>query len=117
MAANPHRGEVAITLGGREYVARPSWSAVVQWESVTGRSTVEMLAEASRLAPRISDLVHVLHRALEAGGADLTAEQVYELINEDSVFNYFGPFASLLSGALTGGREVKAGNAERPVGQ
>jgi hypothetical protein len=44
MTANPHRGEVAVTLAGTTYVLRPTFAAIAAIETATGAG-VYALAE------------------------------------------------------------------------
>jgi hypothetical protein len=114
MTANPHRGEVAVVLGGVAYPARPTYSAILAWEEATCRTTTEILMRFAAGVFTLRELTAVIHAALVAGGANLASDAVGEMIVDAGQTEMLPPAGKLLRNALTGGREPSAGEAPAP---
>ena len=114
MQANPLRGEVAVVLGGVTYSARPTYTAILSWEGETNRTTTEILMRFAAGVFTLRELTAVIHAALTAGGAKLTADAVGEMIVDAGQTELLPPAGTLLRNALTGGREPAAGEAQAP---
>jgi hypothetical protein len=106
---NPHRGEVAVTLGGVDYAARPDYTAIVAWEERSGRITADLALRFGAGVFAMRELVAVIHAALVSGGAKLPVEEVGRLVVEEGALDLLKPAAVLLRNALTGGKEPKPG--------
>jgi hypothetical protein len=106
---NPHRGEVAVTLGGVDYAARPDYTAIVAWEERSGRITADLALRFGAGVFAMKELVAVIHAALVSGGAKLPVEEVGRLVVEEGALDLLKPAAILLRNALTGGKEPRPG--------
>jgi len=109
MIANPHRGEVAVTLAGQQYAARPTYAAVVKWETATGRTSTELLLRFASGNFAAAEVVAVLHAALAAGGTTMPADQLGELVISEGLTDQLEAAGKLLRNSLTGGKEPKPG--------
>jgi Phage tail tube protein, GTA-gp10 len=109
MTANPHRGEVAVTLAGQQYAARPTYTAVVKWETATNRTSTELLLRFASGNFAAHEVVAVLHAAITAGGAAMPVDQLGELVIAEGLTDQLEPAGKLLRNSLTGGKEPRAG--------
>ena len=101
--ANPHRGEVEITLAGKTWTMRPTFQALCEIEDKTG-------AELTTLARQIWDgegsvkataiIVSEGIRACHANGPDLNA--VGEAIVSEGLNSVLEPVVLYLVAAITG---------------
>ncbi len=83
---NPHRGEVALSLGGARYTLCLTLGALAELEAAFGAEDLMALAErfaSGRLASR--DLVALLAAALRGGGHPLTDAEVAALPLSDGL--------------------------------
>lgn len=99
--ANIQRGEVSVTLGGRDYVLRPTFAALAEIESLAGRGLVAL---AQRFLDRqfgLNDVLAVLGPAIKAGGAK-PPEKLGDAVAAAGVLNLAGPIARFLALALSG---------------
>lgn len=75
--ANPHRGEVALTVNGRAQVLRLSLGALVELEQALGAdSLMDLVARFENGTFRTRDILAVLYAALCAGGWDGTPQDL-----------------------------------------
>jgi Phage tail tube protein, GTA-gp10 len=99
--ANIQRGEVTVTLGGRDYVLRPTFAALAEIESLAGRGLVPL---AQRFLDRqfgLADVLAVLGPAIKAGGSK-PPENLGDAVVAAGVLNLAGPIARFLAHALSG---------------
>ncbi len=108
-AANEHRGEIDMVLGGKTYVLRPSFQAIAAFERATGLSLIQ-LTDAARLGSlSMSGAQAVVTECINAAAKrdldKVAPERVGELIYEadGGLFIAQKRLAALLSLASTGG--------------
>lgn len=114
-AANPWRGEVPVTLAGVEYTGRPSYSAILQWETATGRTSTELMVRLSGGLFALAELTAIVHAALNAGGHKLPLDEVGRLVVEEGQVTMLPVAGRLLHNALTGGKEPDVGEQGAPA--
>lgn len=111
--ANERRGEQIVTLGGHEYVMRPSWQAIEAIEAKTGKALAELtiLATAAKLkgleiATIVTECVKADLRHRDKGAeADMwKVERVAELLmdGEGGFFKVITDMVGFLRDAATG---------------
>lgn len=66
--ANEVRGEFEITLEGVTYGMRPSHTAIVAYETATGRSTSILAAQARAQAMSLADMAIIVTECVKAWG-------------------------------------------------
>lgn len=108
MAANPHRGEVDITLDGVTYQMRPTYSAIVAWETACGAGTLEIIRRMAARTYRTREIVEVIAAGMAAGGHRPTSDQVGEMVVSTGQAHVIDPVLRLLEYALTGGKDIGA---------
>ena len=110
MAANEHRGEVAITLSGKDYVMRPTFQCLCEIEGKTG---VGIFALARRFHASnfgISDAAIIVTAGMKSAGEEgATVQKVGEMIFEQGLDSTAAPITEFLMMALGG---PSKGNAE-----
>ena len=102
--ANPHRGEVEITLAGKTYVMRATFGAVVEIETKTGTGLVDLAERTYSGKPRLTDLTAVVWAGLRAAGEPATYEKVGEMVMDEGIQAAIGPVLEFLGQACTGGK-------------
>lgn len=106
MAANIHRGEIDILIGGVPRVLRPDFTALMAIEADTGKTIQQLTALGVACAMGVTDMATILHRGLQASGVDATRDQVGQWIIEGGgAVEYYQPVGKFLVFALTGGRD------------
>jgi hypothetical protein len=122
-AANELRGEATLTLEGTDYVMRPSYSAIVQFERATGKSLFELSDDARNGKLSLEDASIIACETIRAQGhavndrmmTAFTVQRVGELImggDTGGLVGASGQIAVMLllasSGGYTGTGELKA---------
>ena len=116
MSANPHRGEIAVTLDGREFVLRPDFEAAAAIDTALG-SVVEVARRgvADPAALSLQELSVILTEGIKASGraaksddAHVGVQKVKRLIFEAGVPSVIGPVMQFLALAITGGAKPDA---------
>lgn len=107
------RGQIMVTLGGADYLLRPSYEAIAVIEKHLDRSLMELAQQALSGVLTIADLAIICAEMMRAHGrADPTAGPSYKgasaerlagLIFEASPPAITARVAILLMGAVTGG--------------
>jgi len=100
-APNPLRGEVAITLGGRAQVMRPTFAAIMEIEAELG-GVVPLARRAAKGEFGLRDLTVVIRAGLNGAGGDETLEDVGALVLEAGVANVTAPVRDFLTNVLNG---------------
>jgi hypothetical protein len=107
--ANANRGEHSLTLGGKTYRLRPSYTAITAIEDELGRSSIELLRAANACALGFAELGTIVAELVKAGAADefdrhASAERMGELIFEEGMTAAQVVVTVVLASAVSGGR-------------
>jgi hypothetical protein len=135
MSANEERGEFGISLGGADYVLRPSFEAIQAFERPvadggTGKSLIQLAGEADRGAMTMATTAVIIAECIRAwgkavgntGARGAQADVIGPMLVEAGVYIVQPKLAVLLYMAATGGLtatgEVKqvANSAETMAG-
>ena len=108
---NEHRGEVTLTLGGTDYVLRPTFDAVEKIERTTGLGLVSLVMRFARMEFSLSDIKAVLSHSIKAAGQKVP-DNIGDMIMDAGPRNLAPICTDYLSRAMAGG-ETK--NAEAPA--
>ncbi|MFQ5347370.1 MAG: GTA-gp10 family protein [Rhodothalassiaceae bacterium] len=102
-AANPLRGEVALELGGRSHVLRPSFAALLAIESEVAPLLV-LAQEAAEGRVRVEAMATVFHHCLylEDGAARPTVGEIGEVILADGLMPSLKAYRALIENVLMG---------------
>lgn len=109
--ANPHRGEHQLSLGGREYLLRPSFSAQVAIEEKTGQSLTQLIraGNAGALPLKVAGTIaaELIRAGADKGDAftqHVSAEKIAELIFEEGQPVCVAVLTLCMADMATGGR-------------
>ena len=116
--ANPERGEHELTLGGKTYVLRPSYAAIVQVEKKTGQSLLSLVKLGGRSELTAEQIGIIGAEFIRAGATDeftrrVNPEKIGELAFEDGIPSVTAKLTLVLLDAATGGRT--ASGEAKPV--
>jgi len=109
--ANPTRGEVAITLAGKDYAMRPTMAFIAEAAAAHG-SLIALIERFGRNRWTVAELAGVIALALRDEGPGPRA--IAEAVHEAGPVHFVEPVLRLCHNALTGGRPLEAdpGNGE-----
>lgn len=109
--ANAVRGEIALDLGGREFVLRPTYQAIQAIESKTGKGILVLARDTAELT--VADAAVIAAECIKAHGkhvgddmmASYTPAKIGEMMleAEGGVAACLGRLSALLMLAATGG--------------
>lgn len=119
-AANASRGEHTLTLAGKAYRLRPSYTAIVAIEDELGRSAIELLRQANACALGYEELGTIAAALIRAGADEgdamtrnVSAERIGEMIYEEGSAQVMVVITVVLAAAVSGGRS--ASGEAKPV--
>lgn len=99
MAANPHRGEVSLSLSGQVYRLRPSFDALVAAEAEIG-SLIALVERAGSGTVTLKDIAVLLHCCAQAGGHDVTREAFAQALLREGIASSVVPLRTILGGLM-----------------
>ena len=111
--ANPARGEMSLTMGGQDFILRPTHEAVlaIEEELDMSSSQIAMASRSMRLKMReVGVIIGALIRAGAAPGsldAMVSDVRVAQLIHERGAFGFYPILAELFEEIVTGGRDIE----------
>jgi len=105
--ANRARGEVALALGGKTFVLRPSFGVVCEIEDAVGASLFEIGRKLERVDITARELVGVAHACLEHCGYPFERAELGELIVRDGTRATLVALVEFCRNYAFGGREKK----------
>lgn len=114
-AANKHRGEVEIELGGKTYVIRPTFQCMCEIEAGTGKGVMALAIAWAARNFGIADAAVIVTAGMKAAGEEgATLQKVGDMIFEVGLANVTAPIAKFLEMALGGPTK---GNAKAAGGK
>ena len=110
MAANTQRGEIDITLGGKDYVLRPSFDAIAKIEARLGKGIYGLCTRwicSSDIG--MGEAAVIVEECIKAYG-DLPPDNIGQLIRVQGFSKLVTPLMKLLGNAIRG--DEPSGGAE-----
>ena len=103
MSANATRGEIPFTLEGQQYVLRPSWEAIDQFETETGKGVLQLAVEAREGTMKSREVAAVATACIRAWGRSTETElaKVARDVDKSRVGELIMDSESGLSGAMS----------------
>lgn len=109
------RGEIRVTVAGRERTLVPSFAALVAIETRTGKSVTEIVDGIRTLRFRATELATVVHCGLgraDAAGEFVEPEETMQQIGEamvrsGSLMEWIEPVCDFLGAIVAGGAEAE----------
>lgn len=103
MAANENRGEVAITLAGKEFVLRPTFQCICEIEAQLGMGIMALAKRVSLSNFGMFDVAVVFTAGMKAGGDDgANLQKVGDMVYQDGLANFSTSMNEFLTMALGG---------------
>jgi hypothetical protein len=103
--ANKYKGEIKERLGDKERVFRLTFDSIVNIESRTGKSIMDITNEIALNKYAMKDIVVVLHEGLISSGIKLTQPSVGDMIMKTGLVKSSLIAANLLTTIFTGESE------------
>ena len=100
--ANKYKGEIKQRLGDKERVFRLTFDSIVNIESRTGKSIMDITNEIALNKYSMKDIVVVLHEGLISSGIKLTQPAVGDMIMQTGLVKSSLIAANLLTTIFTG---------------
>jgi len=100
--ANRLRGEVAIRLGGRDYVLRPTFQALCEIETRTGQGIVALARRTAAGDVGVTETAAIVTAGLRAAGEPAAFDTVGRLILETGLAACVPAVTAFLTAALGG---------------
>jgi hypothetical protein len=123
MTANPHRGELAVELGGRSYTLRPDFEALAAIEEQTGHSVLDLVDQIQRgKMLRLMDLAVIVAEGVKAHGRATNNPELQawgvkgtgRMVVAEGALKVAAAVVPFLVAGITGGA-VPEGNADAPA--
>jgi len=109
--ANPHRGEVEVSLGGETFILRPTFEALAEIEKATGLGLVPFATKITTGSYGVLDVFTVLKAGIRAGGRE-PPKDLGQRIVEEGLIRLSDGVLNFLTQALDGGSKGAPGKAE-----
>ena len=103
--ANKYKGEIKQRLGDKESVFRLTFDSIVNIESRTGKSIMDITNEIALNKYSMKDIVVVLHEGLISSGIKLTQPAVGDMIMQTGLVKSSLIAANILTTIFTGESE------------
>ena len=100
--ANKYKGEIKERLGDKERVFRLTFDSIVNIESRTGKSIMDITNEIALNKYSMKDIVVILHEGLISSGIKLTQPAVGDMIMQTGLVKSSLIAANLLTTIFTG---------------
>ena len=108
---NGVRGDVGITLGGKEYVLRPTYQALIEIERMTGGTMTTVARRILDGDIGMGDATAIITAGLKAAGEPATTEAVGKMVYDAGLLNVGVPLVQFCTNGLTGGDVADKGEA------
>lgn len=95
------RGEIRVDIDGVGYTLRPTFDALRQIETRTGRSVLVLIQEVISMRVHYAHLVVTLYELARASGAKLTEERIGAAIIGKGIKAYLKPLSDVLQTVLS----------------
>ena len=100
--ANKYKGEIKERLGDKERVFRLTFDSIVNIETRTGKSIMDITNEIALNKYSMKDIVVILHEGLTSSGIKLTQPSVGDMIMKTGLVKSSLIAANLLTTIFTG---------------
>ena len=108
MTAIKLRGEILVTLAGKEYKARLTVNSIMQIESACGMGILKLATKMGNGDIMMTHIIDVLTPALRGGGNDLQREDVIKLVQDAGIVRATAVVGQILTESLTDNSEEAA---------
>ena len=98
--ANPMKGQIKLTLAGKDYTARLTIDSIIQIEQSVNCGIIKLANKMAEGDIAVSDLLNILLPALRGGGNDFQMKDVTKIVQDAGIVETTTSVASLLTSAL-----------------
>lgn len=105
MTANRERGEVSVTLDGKDFVLRPSFTAAVEIEQMLGVGSVEVARRIEEWRFGLREAAAIITAGLKAAGEPASYNKVGEMVHKTGTIGLMPILHEYMTNLLTGGSE------------
>jgi hypothetical protein len=112
---NPLKGEVNLSLGGKDYKARLTIDAIMQVEQSVGCGILKLAQRMADADVRVTDIIAVLTPALRGGGNNVQPKDVTKIVESAGLVDSTQAVATLLTQSISpqeDSMEESAGEAD-----
>ena len=111
--ANPLKGQIKVSLAGKDYNVRLTIDSLMQIESALDKGIIKIANDMSQGDVRLRDLNAVLLPALRGGGNDLQQKDVSKIIADTGIVGVTKVVANLLAQSLTDDSDEESGGNDK----
>ena len=99
--ANPHRGEVKVTLAGKAYTMRPTFQALCEIEEQTGVGLAVQLRRFGEGSFGVRDVAAILAAGIRATDRNAPgADEIGEIVVEEGLAPFVEPIGVFLAATV-----------------
>jgi len=118
LTANKERGEVVITLDGKEYKLCPYWEIVYEIDDTLPNGLYSMMYEMTmKNKMKLHDIATVIFICLKGDKEAPTLKQICEIILDEGVVKFMNPMTVFMQNALGGSENQAGGDKPHKVGE
>ena len=116
--ANKARGEIQVSIAGKDYTLRPSYTAVVEFEDKAGVTVFEaMKALGERQSIPMRSLRQAFHSCIKAAwkpsmGSQPTLDDIGQALHADGLTGFIVPYSQILGNMLAGEKALSKSAAD-----
>ena len=112
--ANPFRGELQVSLGGKTYKTRMTVDGCMQAEVACGQSLVRIATKLSEGDLTVMEIISVLTPAFKGGGNDVDNKKMATIVYESGLAEGMRACGEILANVLNAGNvEEEAEESEK----
>ncbi len=121
--ANKFRGEVIVTLGGTEYLMRPTFEAMVEFEDRAGATAYEMLGAAvNKNHFPIKHVAAAFHAGIKAawpveGKRCPSFAEIGQMIRSDGLHKSIAQYTDFLQNSLSSDADLELAKEREAKGK
>ncbi len=99
---NKARGEITLSLGGRDWVLRPTFQALCEIESALGEGLIALVRRLAQGSVGVRDVAVIVHAGIKAADKKPPSyDTVGEMVIEAGIVGLLGPLGEFLGAAFS----------------
>ena len=97
---NPMKGQIKLTLAGKDYNARLTIDSIIQIEQAVNCGIIKLANKMSEGDIAVGDILNILLPALRGGGNDFQMKDVTKIVQDAGIVETTTAVATLLTSTL-----------------
>ena len=115
---NKARGEVTLSLGGRDWVLRPTFQALCEIESELGEGLIALVRRLAQGSVGVRDVAVIVHAGIKAVEKKPPSyDTVGQMVIEAGIVGLLGPLGEFLGAAFSDSEDAAEDGADTDGGQ